>query len=369
LYDLDGRLIRPLTDGRWPVAKVSGVDEERGMVYFEGWIESPLERHLYRVSLSGGPVEQVTRAPGWHQVVLSSDCARYIDAHSQVVDPPQVHLYDVDGTRVITLEANDLPERDEYAWANPEFVVIKAQDGTPLHGRLTRPPDFDPEQTYPAIVKVYGGPHAQTVTNAWDASMYTQLFAQHGFVVFELDNRGMGNRGKRFAAALHLHMGGVEVQDQVTGVEYLCSLPYVDAQRIGIFGWSYGGYMTLMCMTCAPELFRAGVAVAPVTDWALYDTHYTERYMGTPQGNVEEYRASSVLTHAEKLRGRLLLVHGMADDNVLLQNSVLLMDALQQARIPFDMMAYPGKKHGILGQAARIHLFEMILAHFRRHLI
>lgn len=404
LYTLDGTLIRRLTDGAWPVDKVCEVDEEGGWVYFEGWTETPLERHLYRVSLeveiassqkallamtdvkrlgssrnsegrgrqdAGGPgaVEQVTAEPGWHQVVLSPDATRFVDTHSRVMQPSQVHLYDVDGARVTTLEANDLPERDEYAWAEPEFVVLEAQEGTPLHGRLTRPPDFDPTGTYPAIVKVYGGPHAQTVTNAWEASMYAQLFAQHGFVVFELDNRGMGNRGKGFAAALHLHMGGVEVQDQATGVEYLRSLPYVDAQRIGIFGWSYGGYMTLMCMTRTPDLFRAGVAVAPVTDWALYDTHYTERYMGTPQGNAEGYQESSALTHVERLRGKLLLVHGMADDNVLFQNSVLLMDALQQARIPFDMMAYPGKKHGIQGKAARVHLFEMILAHFRRHLI
>jgi dipeptidyl-peptidase-4 len=164
-------------------------------------------------------------------------------------------------------------------------------------------------------------------------------------------------------------MGGVEVQDQLVGIDYLRSLSYVNAERIGIFGWSYGGYMTLMCMTQAPESFRAGVAVAPVTDWRLYDTHYTERYMGDPEANTEGYDQSSVLTHAVNLQGKLLLVHGMADDNVLYQHSVLLIDALQRARIPFEMMAYPGKKHGIRGKAVRIHLFEMILAHFRRNLI
>jgi dipeptidyl-peptidase-4 len=218
------------------------------------------------------------------------------------------------------------------------------------------------------VVLVYGGPHVQKVCNAWDASLSVQLFAQQGFVVWELDNRGTGNRGKAFAAALHMHMGGIEVEDQVTGVRYLRSLPYIDPERIGIYGWSYGGYMTLMCMLRAPDLFRAGVAVAPVTDWKLYDTHYTERYMGHPQENADGYADSSALTHVEKLRGKLLLVHGMADDNVLFQNSVLLMDALQRARIPFDMMAYPGKKHGIRGQATRIHLFEMVLAHLQQHL-
>ena len=204
--------------------------------------------------------------------------------------------------------------------------------------------------------------------DAWESSLTVQLFADCGYLVFELHNRGMGNCGQDFAAALHLHLGTVEVQDQLAGVEYLKTLPYVDPQRIGVFGWSYGGYMTLMCMVRAPGVFKAGVSVAPVTDWRLYDTHYTERYMGHPQKNTEGYEDSSVLKHVENLSGKLLLVHGMADDNVLFQHSVLLMDALQKASIPFEMMAYPGKKHGISGKPTRIHLFEMILNHFRRWL-
>jgi dipeptidyl-peptidase-4 len=365
LYDLDGRLIRQLTRGRWPVSRLSGVDEERGFVYFEGWTASPLERHLYRVSLDGGQPEQVTGQPGWHEIAFAPDRAFYVDTHSDAQHPPQVRLCTADGARVATLEENLSPERDEYAWGAPEFVILRAEDGTPLHGCLTRPPDFDPGRRYPAIVRVYGGPLAQTVRNAWDASLRRQLFAGQGLVVFELDNRGMGNRGKAFATALYLHMGSVEIRDQMVGVEYLKALPYVDPGRIGILGWSYGGYMTLMCMACAPGVFRAGVAVAPVTDWQLYDTHYTERYMGHPGRNADGYAQSSVLAHACDLEGRLLLVHGMADDNVLFQHSVLLMETLQKAGIPFEMMAYPGKKHGIDGKPARVHLFEMILAHLR----
>jgi dipeptidyl-peptidase-4 len=338
-------------------------------VYFSGWTTSPLEQHLFRAELDDGYVAQVTEEPGWHEVTISADGAYVLDVYSGVLQPPQVHLRKASGEYVATLEANEMPERDEYAWAGPKPVVLRAQDGTLLYGRLTSPPDLDPARSYPAIVKVYGGPQGQTVRNAWDASMYGQLLAQAGFVVFELDNRGMGNRGKAFATALHLHMGGIEVQDQLVGVDYLRSLPYVDEERIGVFGWSYGGYMTLMLMTQAPEAFCAGVAVAPVTDWRLYDTHYTERHMGDPEENASGYTQSSVLTHAENLRGKLLLVHGMADDNVLYQHSVLLIDALQQARIPFEMMAYPGKKHGIMGKTVRIHLFEMMLAHFRRNLI
>jgi dipeptidyl-peptidase-4 len=335
-----------------------------------------LERHLYRVPLEDrasaeARVEQVTDQPGWHQTVLSPDSTHLIDTHSSLMQPPQVHLRTCDGALVTTLEPNDLPERDEYLWLQPKFITLEAEDGTTLHGRLTRPPAFDPQKQYPAIVKVYGGPHAQTVADAWDPSLYGQLFAQQGYVVWELDNRGMGGRGKAFCAALYQHMAGVEVQDQLLGVDYLKTLPYVDPARIGVFGWSYGGYMTLMCMCRAPGTFAAGVAVAPVTDWKLYDTHYTEHYMGHPEENAEGYEQSSVLSHIERLRaasGKLLLVHGMADDNVLFQNSVLLMDALQRARIPFEMMAYPGKKHGIRGKAVRIHLFEMILGFFEQSL-
>jgi len=373
LYDWGGNLIRQLSRGPWPVGKLRGVDEERGLAYWEGWTESPLEQHLYRVALAEGvrtaQPERVSWEAGWHETTVARDCAHWIDVFSDVRCPARVYLRSIEGKCLATLEANQLPERDEYAWAESDFVTIAAADGTPLHARVTRPLDMEPGRRYPAIVKVYGGPHAQTVDRSWDNTLTTELFAHQGFVVLELDNRGMGNRGKAFGTALYLHMGGVEVKDQVAGVEYLkASCPYVDPARIGVFGWSYGGYMALMCMTRAPDVFRAGVAVAPVTDWRLYDTHYTERYMGQPQANADGYRESSVLTHAQGLRGKLLLVHGMADDNVLFQHSVLLMDALQKASIAFEMMAYPGKKHGINGKAARIHLYEMVLAHFRRHL-
>jgi dipeptidyl-peptidase-4 len=368
LYSLDGRLIHLLTRGEGSVTKLCGIDERRQVVYFQGWTGSPLGRQLYRADLGTGTPEQVTKQPGWHDVSLAADGSHFVDTHSDVLHPPQVHLHTSNGERVATLEANQLLERDEYCWTEPDFVTVQAADGTPLYGRLTRPPAFDTQQTYPTIVLVYGGPQAQKVRDAWESSLTVQLLASYGYLVFELDNRGTGNRGQDFAAALHLQMGTVEVRDQLAGVEYLVSLPYVDAGRIGVYGWSYGGYMTLMCMVRAPDVFRAGVSVAPVTDWRLYDTHYTERYMGHPEENPDGYQDSSVLSHIENLSGKLLLVHGMADDNVLFQHSVLLMEALQKARIPFEMMAYPGKKHGISGKSARIHLFEMIIGHFDRYL-
>jgi dipeptidyl-peptidase-4 len=367
LYDMAGTLVRQLTGPKGSVGKVCGIVDADAVIYL-GWADSPLEQHLYRVRLEGCAAVQITAQPGWHDVSLAAEGGHYVDTHSDTVHAPQVHLHALDGRRVATLEANELPERDEYGWARSEYVTLEAADGATLHGRLTRPPGCDPEQSYPTVVLVYGGPHAQKVRDAWDASLTVQLFAQQGFVVFELDNRGTGNRGHAFASALHEHMGTVEVEDQLAGVAYLKALRCVDPERIGIYGWSYGGYMTLMCMARAPDVFRAGVSVAPVTDWRLYDTHYTERYMGHPDANAAGYEDSSVLAHIERLGGRLLLVHGMADDNVLFQHSVMLMDRLQQARIPFEMMAYPGKKHGIAGKATRIHLFEMMLAHFRRWL-
>jgi dipeptidyl-peptidase-4 len=213
LFDLQGNLVRQLTSGEWPVSKVSKVDEKGGWVYFEGWTETPLEHHLYRVSLNGdlegnggqdaggpGDVERITIGAGWHQAVLSPDSMHFIDTYSALLQPPRVHLYKVGGERLTTLEPNELPERDEYHWIEPQFVTLEAADGTTLYGRLTLPLGFAPGRRYPAVVRVYGGPHAQTVANAWDASLYGQLFAQAGYVVWELDNRGMGGRGKAFCA-------------------------------------------------------------------------------------------------------------------------------------------------------------------------
>jgi dipeptidyl-peptidase-4 len=227
---------------------------------------------------------------------------------------------------------------------------------------------LEPGKRYPVLVDVYGGPGAQRVSNAW-GNLFHQFLVQHGYVVFVLDNRGSGFRGSKFETALAGRMGGIEVRDQVKGVEYLHSLPFVDPKRIGIFGWSYGGYMTLMCLMQAPEAFAAGVAGAPVTDLSLYDTHYTERYLSTPQANPAGYTASNVLTYADKLARPLLLVHGMADDNVLFTNSTILMKKLQDLQKPFDLMTYPGGKHGLIRQnVSGLHAHANIVRFFDREL-
>jgi dipeptidyl-peptidase 4 len=249
-----------------------------------------------------------------------------------------------------------------------EFGTIAAADGQLLQYKLLKPRNLVAGQKYPVLVDVYGGPGVQRVTNTW-GGLFHQYLAQHGYVVFALDNRGSGLRGTKFETALDLRMGHVEVQDQLKGVEFLRALPYVDDKRIGIFGWSYGGYMTLMCLMQAPDAFAAGVSGAPVTDWVLYDTHYTERYLSTPQLNPEGYRQSNVLEFAARLQRPLLLVHGMADDNVLFANSTALMKKLQDLQKPFDLMTYPGGKHGVIRQSGPgLHAHAHIVRFFDREI-
>jgi dipeptidyl-peptidase-4 len=384
LYKNDGRLVRALTGGEWGVIPagfgraLQGVDERRGLVYFTANLDTVLERHLYSVPLRGpaaGP-KRVTEGAGWHAVTMSKDARLFLDSYSTPERPPSVTLRSAEGAAVGTLLANELGADHPYAryldeHVPTEFGTLTARDGQTLYYELMKPRNLEPGRRYPVIVDVYGGPEAQDVRRAWDNStrskdgFFHQFLVQQGYIVFALDNRGTGYRGVKFESALYHRMGSVEVEDQVAGVEFLRSLPYVDGKRIGIFGWSYGGYMALMCTMQAPDSFAAAVAGAPVTDWRLYDTHYTERYMGTPQENAEGYAWSNVLTHAEGLRGPLLVMHGMADDNVLFTNSTALFKKLQDLGTPFEVMVYPGSKHGLLRDPRTgLHGYRMVKQFF-----
>ncbi len=381
LYDLEGQLIRPLTAGDWMVtgdgsgAGLLGVDERRGRVYFMANEASPLERHLYVTSLNTRTPERVQRISeeaGWHSVQLSGDTRFFLESFSTPDRPPRLQLRRSDGDLLATLIDNSVdaahpyrPYLDHHVPA--EFGTLTAADGETLYYQMLKPPSFDAARKYPVVVDVYGGPGSQRVRRAWggyprsNEGFFRQYLAQQGYIVFTLDNRGSGFRGVKFESALHLRMGQVEVADQVKGVEYLRTLPYVDGRRVGVFGWSYGGYMALMCLMTAPDYFQAGVAGAPVTDWRLYDTHYTERYLGDPKANAASYDASGVLSHAGNLRAPLLLMHGMADDNVLFTNSTKLFKELQDLGKPFDVMTYPGSKHGLLRHAdTGRHAYEMV---------
>lgn len=384
LYANDGRLIRQLTSGEYmvlgesPDAAIQAVDERGRRVYFTAGLPSPLERQLYSVSLdSPGAPRRVSQGEGWHSINLSMDARLYVDTYSNAETPRSVALRDITGKLRTELLPGRIGPGHPYApyvaeHAPAEFGSIAAADGQRLYYRLLKPRTLEPGRRYPVLVDVYGGPGVQRVTNSW-GSLFHQYLVQHGYVVFQLDNRGSGQRGMRFETALITsqgrRLGGVEVQDQVRGVEFLRGLDYVDPKRIGIFGWSYGGYLTLMCLMQAPEYFAAGVAGAPVTDWSLYDTHYTERYLSTPQANAAGYRVSNVLEHADALRRPLLLVHGMADDNVLFAHSTALMKRLQDLQKPFDLMTYPGGKHGLIRQSGPgLHAHANIVRFFDREI-
>jgi dipeptidyl-peptidase-4 len=380
LYANDGQLIRQLTSGEFmvtgesPEAALRAVDERARRVYFTAGLPSPVEHQLYWVSLdTPAKPTRVTEGAGWHSVEMAIDASVFVDGYSNADQPKSVTLRRAGGTPLSVMLPNKLDASHPYAQyldqhVQTEFGTLAAADGQLMQYELLKPRNLEPGKKYPVLIDVYGGPGVQSVKNTWE-SLFHQYLVQHGYVVFALDNRGSGMRGTRFETALGGRMAGVEVADQVRGVEFLRGQPYVDAQRIGIFGWSYGGYMTLMCLMQAPDAFAAGVAGAPVTDWALYDTHYTERYLSTPQKNVAGYAASNVLTYADRLNRPLLLVHGMADDNVLFAHSTALMKKLEDLQKPFDLMTYPGGKHSLIRQnVTGLHAHAHIVRFFDREI-
>lgn len=377
LYSTDGERIRRLTSGNWAVDAVKGVDEDAGLVYFTAAEVSPEEKHLYRQSLvtrSPENVSRISRRAGWHEIRMDRAARVYVDTFSSSRQPPQLSLHSADGERLAWLVENRLDEQHPYARFRAahlptEFGSLIGPHGFELRYRVTKPADFDPARRYPVFVHVYGGPTHRIVADRWTRrTLFEQYFARQGYLVFALDNRGIVRQGKAFQDEIHLNLGRVEIVDQMVGIDWLKNQAFVDPDRIGIFGWSYGGYLALMALAQHPGEFAAGVAVAPVTDWALYDTHYTERYLGTPQAQSHAYEQGNVLTWAEQIADPLLLIHPMADDNVLFTHSTMLMQQLQEARIPFDLMTYPGEKHGVTGAPQRVHVHQMIVRFFHQHL-
>ncbi len=388
LYDWNGQLIRPLTAGPWMVVGDGvetgfvGVNEKEKMLYFMANKESPLERHLYSASLDTRKPDsprKLSREPGWHDAKLLPKGTGYFDIHSSPEQPPTASVRALDGSLKYWMVRNAIDNSHPYAMfksdhVQEEFGSITAADGQALFYRLLKPAHLEPGKRYPVVIDTYGGPHFQYVRKDWMGGTravqgyFRQILAQHGFVVFTLDNRGSGFRGSAFESAIAGQLGRIEVEDQLRGVEFLKTQDFVDPARIGIMGWSYGGYMTLMAMTNT-DVFRAGVAGAPVTEWRLYDTHYTERYLGMPSSNAKGYEHSSALADAQKLQGRLLLVHGMADDNVLFTHTTMLMQQLQSSAKQFDVMTYPGGKHGLvrMPQTGR-HYYETVLRFFEENL-
>jgi dipeptidyl-peptidase-4 len=387
LYRADGTLIRAITQGEWPVASgsgaglrasaVSGVDEARELVYFIASKDGPLEQQLYVASYARlGQPRQITQGAGWWSVEVAKNNRSFVGAYTDPATPPQTALYAIDGRRLAWIEENKLQPGHPY-WpyldhvSYPEFGTLRAEDGQTLYYSVTKPHDFNPSKKYPAIVSVYGGPGVSTVRKRW-AGGTDQLLTQAGYVLFRLDNRGSANRGLKFEAPIHAAMGGAEVRDQLVGERYLASLPYVDAARIGVMGWSYGGFMTIRLLTEPGSGFKAGAAGGPPSDWRFYDTHYTERYMGDPRVDGAAYEAAALLPRLPVLAlpgaPRLLLLHGMADDNVVFENSTRIMAALQNQSTPFDLMLYPGERHGVQTPKKQVQLWRTYLAFFNRTL-
>ncbi len=367
LYDNSGKELAQLTSGDWAISDLGGfgpgaanhpaVDEARGYIYFISNKDDVRETQLYRVSLNDKSLTRITKEPGSHNARIAPDSSAFVDTYSNAATPPRQDLDRMDGSKVAVVNEGKVPELAEYKLSPVEFVEVAADDGTKLNASIIKPLNFDPAKKYPVLINVYGGPHVQLVRNTWGGLRYLldQVYAAKGYILFTLDNRGSWGRGHAFETPLYHHMGKIELQDQLAGVKYLKSLDYVDPARIGITGGSYGGYMTLEALFNAPEVFKLGVSDAPVTDWKLYDTIYTERYMGRPQDNADGYKDSSPVNQAEYLKGKLMLVHGTGDDNVHFANSVELLNAMiDDGRYPDQFMAFPGRGHGISDAAARM---------------
>lgn len=372
LYHVRGGKWVALTSGAWEVRDVVAVDERQGTVYFTGNRETPLEQQLYAAALSGkGPLRQLTSNGWWNDAVMDSGATHLVISRSNTDQPKQVYLADGSGKRLGWLSENAIVGDHPYApylasHAKTRFGTIKAADGSTLYTRIMTPA-LEPGKQYPVFMLHYGGPGAgRVVTNQWGSPVY-QYLVDRGWIVFAVDNRGTPDRGKAFEDQLYRAMGTVEVDDQLKGVEWLKSQPYVDPQRIATYGWSYGGYMSVKLLEKAPGLFSAAIAGAPVTRWELYDTHYTERYLGKPQDRPSAYPASGAIDDAVKIKDPMLLIHGMSDDNVVFDNATALMARMQAEAVPFEMMVYPGQTHRVGGPGISIHLWRTIEDFLRRN--
>ncbi len=367
LYNFINGDIKPITSGEFDVSKIHGVDEDGSILYYSSHERGPLYLDTWKIRLDGKKKKLLTKNRGWNETEFSKGFRFFINTYSDANTPPFISLCDNHGNMIRILEDNTaLVERmREYNFTPVEFFSFTTQDGLELPGYMIKPPDFNVEKKYPVLFYVYGGPESQSVKDQFSAyrGAWFQMLAQQGFIIACVDNRGTNGRGEAFRKATYMQLGKYETTDQIEAAYFLSSLEYVDKARIGIFGWSYGGFMSLNCLFKGSDIFSLAVAVAPVTNWRYYDTIYTERFMRTPQENQEGYDQNSPIFFADQMKGKLLLIHGMADDNVHLQNSTELVKALVEADKAFDSEFYPDKNHGICGGNTTMHLYGK-LTHF-----
>lgn len=372
LYSTDGKLQRQLTKGSWEITDWQGYDAAGKHAFYSGTADSPLERHTYTVELSGGEPRKLTQGTGTHATQLSDDGRWLLDNFSSTVTPRTIRVVDVAAAKAKRLLLQAPDPTAPFALGEMKLFPIKAADGqTDLYCRLITPANFDPAKKYPVVMYVYGGPHVQLVTESWlggASNLWFQLMAEKGYVVLTVDSRGSGNRGMAFESAVFRQLGTVELADQLEGVKYLKTLPYVDPARIGVHGWSFGGFMTTTMLTRAPEnTFKAGVAGGPVIDWKFYEVMYTERYMDTPQQNPDGYKTASLLNYVPKLKQKLLMIHGTVDDVVVWQQSLTYVKKCVDEGVQLDYFVYPGHPHNVRGKD-RVHLMQKVTDYFDANL-
>lgn len=372
LYGMNGKMVSQLTTGAWDVTEFKGVDEDSKTVFYLSSETGAINRDLYSVRLDGKEKKRLSVGAGTNAADFSEGFKYYINFHSDANTPYYITLHSSNGKQVRVLEENTALKKamTEFNLAKKEFFTFTTSEGVTLNGWMIKPPDFDPKKKYPVLHHVYGGPGHNTVNNSWGGNdfFWHQMLAQKGYIVTSVDNRGTEARGSQFKKSTYKQLGKLETLDQIEAAKHLASLPFVDASRIGIQGWSFGGYLTSLCMTKGADYFKMGIAVAPVTNWRYYDSIYTERFLSLPQENPFGYDDNSPINHVKSLKGKYLLIHGTADDNVHFQNSVEMVTALVKANKQFDQFYYPNKNHGIYGGNTRYHLCTMMTNYIMENL-
>lgn len=360
-YDINGKLIKKITSGSWDVDEMQGVDEQKKLIYFTSAENGATDRDLFVVKIDGSGKRKLSQKNGTNKVAFSNGLKYFLNTHSDANTPYFVSLHASDGKQIRVLQDNKklIDTLAHYKMSKKEFFKFKTSEGVELNGWMIKPADFDQNKKYPMFMTVYGGPGHNTVNNSWEAQNYLwhEMIAQKGYIVVSVDNRGTGYRGEKFKKSTYKQLGKLETIDQIEAAKYFQSLPYVDRNRIGIEGWSFGGYLTSLCATKAPDLFKMAIAIAPVTNWKFYDSIYTERFLQTPKENPEGYEENSPINFVKNLKCKYMLVHGSADDNVHVQNTMEMINALVKANKQFDLFVYPDKNHGIYGGLTRLHLF------------
>ena len=367
----DGELLNAVTQGEWELDELLGVDEARGEVCYTSTEVSPLERYVFRVSLDGTSKQQLPSPKGVSTALFSKTFAYYILTWSDANTPPLTALFNAEGKLIRVLEDNRSLEEltDYFKFTEKEFFKFTNKEGLDLNYYQILPHKFKPRKKYPLVIFVYGGPESQDVMNRWDRELaWMEYLSQEGYVVVCLDNRGTEGRGEDFGKSTYLQLGKLETEDQVAFAEYMGAKSWIDEEKIGMFGWSYGGYMSLLCLTKGSHIFNCGVAVAPISNWKFYDTVYTERFMGKPQDNEQGYEDNSPINFVDDMKGELLVIHGAEDDNVHIQNTMEFIEAMVKHNKQFDMIIYPGQNHHMFGENFRHHLYQAVDAFFEKNL-